>query len=150
MRAGRAAPARCEPGPLPGAGCGRDAARRSAAQRPGDGGGSFRAVTASPAASLALKMADGGDGGPGAGAAAAGGRVPVQLQDRAVVRLQPGATARFPLAPAPARSATPPLGRAFLAAGRPAAGRGGSRRPPLRPRSRGGAAGAASSVAGLP
>lgn len=71
-------------------------------------------------------MADEADGGPGAGAAgAAGGRVPMRPQERAMVRLQLCALTRF----AYLHPATPPLSRAVLAAVRPTAGRGGSRLP---------------------
>ncbi|NXI40148.1 UBR1 ligase, partial [Galbula dea] len=59
------------------AGCEDDAA-----QWPCDGCSSFRAVTASPPASLDLKMADRGDGGPGVGAVS--GRFPVGPQERAM------------------------------------------------------------------
>lgn len=93
MRRERAAPARCS---RAAAGAGRGG---GAARRPGGRGSFFRAVAVA-AASLALKMADGGNRGVGATATrAAGGRVPAQSQERAMVRLPRDATARFPPAP---------------------------------------------------
>lgn len=100
-----------------GGGCARGGPWAAGAA-PGDGGGSFRAVTAPPAASLALKMADGADRGALAGAA--GGRAAAQAPERAMVRLQTGAAPRFSLralgsSPCPLRAAAPPLGRPGLA-----------------------------------